>query len=178
MPVARRTSPADANALLAECSAEPVIPRRCVRVVNTDDRIPDGRKAATTMIRGKNDTNALPASATLRSTNSVSSMRAHTSPTSESSNRALTRSFSARADAIRPRDVCSTRRTLRAHLVRSRQLRQDPLHRRPRPARDARPGRPFHETAGTAAGAVRVPHRDAEELARPGPEHHEVAARA
>src|SRR5215475_7464798 len=43
-----------------------------------DMRRCEGRKAATTMMSGKNEMNALPARAMLRSTNSVSSIRSHT----------------------------------------------------------------------------------------------------
>ena len=49
--------------------------------------MPSGMNAATTITSGKNDTNAFPASATLRSMNSTSSIRSHTRHTSSRSNR-------------------------------------------------------------------------------------------
>ena len=56
----------------------PPTPSLSVMVVKIDSRMLCGMNAATTMTSGKNETNALPASATLRSTNSISSMRSHT----------------------------------------------------------------------------------------------------
>ena len=53
----------------------------------SDVRMPSGMNAATTITSGKNDTNAFPASATLRSMNSTSSIRSHTRHTSSRSNR-------------------------------------------------------------------------------------------
>src|SRR5580704_4364504 len=47
-----------------------------------DMRRCEGRKAATTIMSGKNEMNALPARAMLRSMNSVSSIRSHTFHTS------------------------------------------------------------------------------------------------
>ena len=47
-------------------------------VVKIEVRTPGGMNAATTTTSGKNDTNALPARATLRSTNSISNIRSHT----------------------------------------------------------------------------------------------------
>ncbi len=78
MPVALRMSSAEANASFAVTSAAPPIPSRCVRVEKIDVRTRCGANEATTITSGKNETNALPASATLRSTNSISSMRSHT----------------------------------------------------------------------------------------------------
>ena len=78
MPVARRMSLAEAKACLAVANAAPVIPSRCVTVVKIDARRPGGMNAATTITSGKNETNALPAKATPRSTNSISSSRSHT----------------------------------------------------------------------------------------------------
>ena len=52
-----------------------------------DERMRSGTKAATTITSGKNETNAFPASATLRSTNSISSMRSHTRQSSSRSSR-------------------------------------------------------------------------------------------
>ena len=77
MPVALRMSSAEENASFAVTSAAPPIPSRCVRVEKIDARTCGGVDEATTITRGKNETNALPASATLRSTNSISSMRSH-----------------------------------------------------------------------------------------------------
>jgi hypothetical protein len=71
-------SPAEANACLTVASAAPLMPRRCVTVVKMDMRRCLGMKAATTMMSGKNEMNALPARAILRSTNSVSSIRSQT----------------------------------------------------------------------------------------------------
>ena len=51
-----------------------------------DDRTPSGRNAATTITIGKNETNAFPASATLRSRNSISNRRSHTRQTRSRSN--------------------------------------------------------------------------------------------
>jgi hypothetical protein len=51
------------------------MPSGAVTVVMIDERIGSGAKAATTITSGKNETKAFPASATLRSTNSISSMR-------------------------------------------------------------------------------------------------------
>jgi hypothetical protein len=76
-PVARRMSSAEANACWTVASEPPVMPRRWVSVVKMDLRRRGGTKAATTMMSGKNETNALPARAMLRSTNSVSSIRSH-----------------------------------------------------------------------------------------------------
>ncbi len=55
-----------------------------------DDRIRSGTKAATTITSGKNETKAFPASAMLRSTNSISSMRSHTRQRSSRSNHVRT----------------------------------------------------------------------------------------
>src|SRR3954462_5439070 len=77
-PVARRMSSLEAKASLARSSEAPRKPSRLVSVVRIDARMCGGMKAATTMTNGKKDTNALPARATLRSTNSVSSMRSQT----------------------------------------------------------------------------------------------------
>ena len=77
-PVACRTSSDDANASLASVSASPRTPSRAVTAVMSDERMLSGTKAATTITSGKNETKAFPASATLRSTNSISSMRSHT----------------------------------------------------------------------------------------------------
>ena len=77
-PVAFFTSSDDWKADLASSSDGPLTPRRVVRVSKIDARVRGGMNAATTITSGKNDTNALPASATLRSTNSISSMRSQT----------------------------------------------------------------------------------------------------
>ena len=90
-PVAFRMSSADAKALLASSSASPRMPSRDVRAVMIDERMRSGTKAATTITSGKNETKAFPASATLRSTNSISSMRSHTRQRSSRSNRARRR---------------------------------------------------------------------------------------
>ena len=100
-PVARRMSFADANAFLATVSASPETPRRLVTVVKIDARMSAGANAATTITNGKNETNALPARATLRSTNCDSSIRSHTRQTSVCSAHARSRATSIR--------ICSTR---------------------------------------------------------------------
>ena len=84
--VASRTSSDEAKAVCASVNASPSKPKRFVRVLRIESRTPSGMKAAMTMTRGKNDTNALPASAMLRSTNSISSMRSHTRQSSRRSN--------------------------------------------------------------------------------------------
>ena len=71
MPVALRMSSAEENASFAVTSAAPPMPSRCVRVEKIDVRTRCGANEATTITSGKNETNALPASATLRSTNSI-----------------------------------------------------------------------------------------------------------
>ena len=86
-PVACRTSSDDANASLASVSASPSDAEPDVTVVMIDERMRSGTNAATTITSGKNETNAFPASATLRSTNSISSMRSHTRQRSSRSNR-------------------------------------------------------------------------------------------
>ena len=73
--------------LAATVNASPLRPKRRVMASTIDDRMPSGRNAATTMTSGKNETNAFPASATLRSRNSISSMRSHTFQASVRSNR-------------------------------------------------------------------------------------------
>ena len=70
--------PTLANACFASPSAGPVTPRRWVSVEKIALRRLAGTKAATTMMSGKNETKALPARATLRSTNSFSSSRSQT----------------------------------------------------------------------------------------------------
>ena len=76
--MARRTSSAEANASLTDVSPEPDSPYRTCIEVRMSVRIRCGAKAATTMMSGNRDTNALEANATLRSTNSFSSSRSHT----------------------------------------------------------------------------------------------------
>ena len=58
-----------------------------------DARIRSGTNAAMTITSGKNETKAFPASATLRSTNSISSMRSHT------------RQMSSRSNHVRPASI-------------------------------------------------------------------------
>jgi hypothetical protein len=77
-PVARRTSFALVKEDFAVTRACPWMPSRDVTVVRIDVRIPCGMKAATTMTTGKKDTKAFAANATLRSTNSISSIRSQT----------------------------------------------------------------------------------------------------
>jgi hypothetical protein len=52
-------------------------------------RVPSGRKAATTITNGKKETNAFPAGATLRSTNSTSSRRSQIRHSTERSSHVL-----------------------------------------------------------------------------------------
>ena len=75
MPVARLMSSDDANAPLTVWRPSPLNPSRCVSVLRIESRTDDGAKAATTTRAGNSETNALAASATLRSTNSFSSNR-------------------------------------------------------------------------------------------------------
>ena len=102
-PVARRMSSLEVKASRTMTSACPPIPRRCVRVDRIDDRVRGGTKAATTITNGKNETNALPASATLRSTNSTSNMRSHARPRT-------VRRIQSRSDSIRARAWATGRR--------------------------------------------------------------------
>ena len=95
-PVAFRMSSDDAKASLASASASPRMPSRAVTLVMIDDRMRSGTKAATTITSGKNETNAFPASATLRSTNSISSIRSHTRHMSSRSNRVRSRAMRSR----------------------------------------------------------------------------------
>ena len=55
--------------------ASPCRPSLAASAVMIEVRVRSGRKAATTITNGKKATNAFPASATLRSTNSTSSKR-------------------------------------------------------------------------------------------------------
>ena len=86
-PVALRTSSEDANASRAIASASPRMPSLAVMVVRIADRMRWGTKAVTTITSGKNETNAFPASAMLRSMNSISSIRSHTRQRSDRSSR-------------------------------------------------------------------------------------------
>src|SRR5690348_7896240 len=70
-------SSAEANACWTVTSEAPVMPSRRVTVVRMDMRRCAGTKAAMTMMSGKNEPDALPARAMLRSTNSVSSIQSH-----------------------------------------------------------------------------------------------------
>jgi len=77
-PVARRTLEAVVNALRKISRPEPDRPERWASVPAIAARTAGGANAATTMTAGKNDTNALAASAMPRSMNSFSSMRSQT----------------------------------------------------------------------------------------------------
>ena len=104
-PVALRTSSDDAKASLAIASASPRRPSRAVTAVMIDERMRSGTNAATTITSGKNETNALPASATLRSMNSISSMRSHTRQRSSRSNRVRSAAMRSRSSLLPPSGV-------------------------------------------------------------------------
>ena len=125
------TSSEDWKADLASSSDSPLTPRRVVSVSKIDARVRAGMNAATTITSGKNDTKALPARATLRSTNSVSSMRSQTCQKIVFSAHVRPVSTRRRAAGDEPLGLCG-RPGVVAH----------PLHPTTRPApRGARPWR-------------------------------------
>ena len=81
------------------------MPSRAVTAVIIDERMRSGANAATTITSGKKDTNAFPASATLRSTNSISSMRSHTRHRSIRSNRVRSPEIRSRPSVLRVPEV-------------------------------------------------------------------------
>ena len=99
-PVAVRMSSDEANACRAVVSASPRMPNRAVTVTMIEARVRSGTKAATTITSGKNETNALPASATLRSTNSTSSKRSQTRQKSSRSSRSRSPATVVRASMV------------------------------------------------------------------------------
>ena len=81
------------------------MPSRAVTAVMIDERMRSGANAATTITSGKNETNAFPASATLRSTNSISSMRSHTRQRSRRCNRVRSPEIRSRPSVLRVPEV-------------------------------------------------------------------------
>ena len=106
--MALRTSSDDLNAPFTVARPAPLNPARRVMVWMIELRTCSGANAATTMSAGNSDTNALAASATLRSTNSFSSTRSQICQRIERSTHSWTGSnrrrmrVAARFDASRP----------------------------------------------------------------------------
>ena len=73
IPAAERVWAGDANAALTASETEPARPKRTARLCTISARTRSGTIAATTMMNGNSETNALAASAIDRSTNSTSS---------------------------------------------------------------------------------------------------------
>ena len=129
-----------------------------------DERMRSGTKAATTITSGKNETNAFPASATLRSTNSISSMRSHTRQRSSRSNRVRSAAMRWRISVMPVRLVIFVS-SFDPAMAAEPAGHLGPFHSNPRPSW-TRTQHPFRVSAGKGRHTYLSEHGGADPMVR------------